>query len=149
MVARGTITLDAGSKTLTLRNERINFRTGLVSKNVPLSDSDNTFNFAIFGRGREILLDGFFSGTQAQIEEFLEFFENWLNNSLDLGETGQYYPMHHPSNQVNGSQSFFWNVMMEDFEWSYDLEEPGRINFLMTMKEGSKAGIFAAESGEA
>lgn len=149
MVARGTIQLPTSgtSKTLNLTKELINFRAGVVNKNIPGLSSSRAFQAAIFGRGREITLEGWFAGTQAETEAWLDFFEDWINADVSFQETARYYPMFHNSNQQNGTQDNYWNVLGTEFQWEHDEEEPGKIRFVLTMNEGTKAGAFNTTSG--
>jgi hypothetical protein len=152
MVARGTIVLDGSSKALGtspagIVKEKVNLRAGLVNKNLPTLDSSLAWQASIFGRGREIIIEGWFQGTQSEIELFLTFFEDWVNAPLSFQETAKYYPMHHVTNIILPATGY-WNVMANDFEYEYDEETNSRIKYTLTMREGTKIGAFSALSGE-
>ena len=144
--ARGTIVLSTGQKLLKLTKEKVNIRAGLLNKNLPTLDSSKAWQAAVFGRGREIILEGWFAGTQSEIELFLKFFEDWVNDNASFQLTGQYYPMFNKDNLVTPGEGF-WNVMCGDFEYNYDDVEPTMIRYAITMREGTKIGGYSGLSG--
>lgn len=149
MAGRATIVI--GSKTLTfsgVRNEKISLRAGLWNKNIPSRSSDQSASIAIYGRGREIVLQAHYSGTQDEIESFLLDIEQWVNEDLSFQEAAKYYPLFYPTDtSQSGTQAFYYNVLCDEYSSEYDEEEPNRINITMVLYEGTKIGPFSAESG--
>ncbi len=149
MVTRGTLVIDGANTSLTLSTEEVSVQAGLIHKNMPLLSSEQAWQMAVWGRGREIMLEGQYAGTQAQIETFLGVIEEWVNENLSAQTTARYYPMFHKDNTLAASngQSAYWSVLCDSFVYKYDEVEPTRITFTMTLREGTKLGVFNITSG--
>lgn len=150
MAARGTLIVNSSTIDIgTIERERQTVRAGLIHKNVPTASSDNAFQGAFWGRGREIIIDGHFSGTQAQVESFLSDIEGWMNDNESIQVTAQYYPLHHKSNTLAGSnqQDGFYNVGCDEFDFVFVNDEPGRVSYTLVMREGTKLSVFSSLAG--
>lgn len=143
---RGTLVIpnigQLGPSQLVINKEDITIQAGLVHKNAPLLSSQNAFQAAIWGRGREIVLSGLFKGPQANFEQnFLFIIEGWVNETFSLQITAQYYPLNHSLNTNNaGKQTGYYNVMCDTFKYTFDENEPTLIRFTLVLREGTKLG---------
>lgn len=142
---RGTLLDPDDESTVNLgviQRERTTLDAGLFTQALPLTTSNLSLSAAIYGRQRVIIVEGIFSGTQAQIESFIEDIDDWINTG-GTTETRYYFPRHHPDNtgaaQSAGTQAGYYGVLGINFEYDWDVNEnPNFIKYTLVLREGTR-----------
>lgn len=128
MATRGTLTVSSSTIDLgTVRRETSSLQCGLWDKSLPLTASHLNVQTAAFGKRRTLTLRGVKTGTQTQIEAFLLGIDDWVNTNGTTVQ-GLYYPLFHHDNTTSGSQSAYFSVLPDSFE--YDVTEENSVAVL-------------------
>ena len=148
------------TNTWVITKEKVSIVAGLFFKNLPAKNSSSNFSLALWGRQREIVLDGLFVGTQGDIETFLAAMEAWVNKDASFQPQSKYYPKHngsgYNSSGTNGikntsaasnQQDVYWNVLAESFSYTFDDQDPSLIKFTLVLREGTK-NLVSVITGE-
>lgn len=149
---RGTLVIGSVVfNTWKISKERITVMGGLMAqKNLPFLPSRDSLQMPLWGRQREIVIEGRYTFTnQTDVEQnFLGVMEQWVNGSgIQVQTTAHYYPMFYPyfGPSDNNSDSFglqnnYFEVLGDTFQYIYDENFPTIINFTLVLREGSKTG---------
>lgn len=121
-----------------ITSEAVDLQAGLWNKPLPTTSSDANIAASVFGKKRSITLQGKFSGSQAQIEAFLDNIEGWINRG-GTSKQGLYYPLFHKDNTNAGTneQSAYFAVICDSFQYTHDTSlSPSVIEYELNLVEG-------------
>ena len=109
-----------------IQSERQNKNGNLFQMPMPLSDSNETILFDMFGMMRTINIDGIFTGTDAQHVTFI----NAIETIMDGNQSGSAFI---------SSKTGFSNktVFIDSFDWRVDKADVSKISYSLTLKEGA------------
>ena len=110
-----------------IQMERQSKDTGLTEIPIPASDSDNAFLIDLFGVIRRITISGFFTGTTAAVETFIETIEAITNGSQSASTFA--------SSLIASPTTI--NVFVRIFTWEYVPGPIGKINYTLELTQGS------------
>jgi hypothetical protein len=141
-----------------LSKERITVLGGLMSqKNLPFLPSRTSLQFPLWGRQREIIIEGRYAfNSQNDAEQnFIGPIEQWVNgSSAQVQDTANYYPMFYPyfgagdyNSDNTGLQNNYFNVLCDNFQYTYDEAMPSIIVFTIVLREGLKGGPLSDALG--
>ena len=142
-----------------ITKERITILGGLATQmNTPFLPSRDSLQMPIWGRGREVYIEGRYTFTnQTDCEQnFLGPMEQWVNgNGPQVQTTAHYYPMFYPyfdagdnNSAGNGLQNNYYEVLCDNFQYTYDENFPTILNFSLVLREGSKIGPLSELTGK-
>jgi len=136
-MASGPLTISLLTNLGTVLDEDITIDNKLTTFKRPLGSTDNTTVFNLFGKQRDIILQGFHDGTDyvgvdtdAKIAAFIAEVENWININVQTSAT------------YTDSFGASYTVLASSFRWTRTA--PGnRIIYTLRLIEGSAIAAFS------
>lgn len=131
--------LSVTSSSSKILDEHTSLKAGLFRQAVPFLSSDLSIMTSLYGRVRVLVIRGVKFGTQLQMEAFVKQFTDHINISGSQ-QALRYYPLVHPDHTSGeGTQTSFYEVLINDFTYSLSERDAGLIlEWEIEVFEGTK-----------